>query len=156
MSHAWLLQRLQFLPIPQFCSARLRSMEVIPGPRAVPILGNYMDLMPQDDVPQITQLENLADTYGPIYQFTIRGKRTIVCSSAEFLQEIVDEKRFLKVPPPAVQNQKPAGLFAAESSDPDWGQAHRILNPSFGPIPIESMFEGMCSRVPSNRCLLGS
>jgi cytochrome P450/NADPH-cytochrome P450 reductase len=35
------------------------------------------------------------------------------------------------------------GLFGAKSeNDDDWGQAHRILMPAFGPMAIQGMFDG--------------
>jgi cytochrome P450/NADPH-cytochrome P450 reductase len=114
----------------------------IPGPRGLPFIGNLLDLA-GEEVP-ILALEHLADVYGPIFQITIKGRRTIVCSSAELIEELIDEKRFQKQPPPALaQSPGPKGLFGAANDDPDWGQAHRILTPAMGPLSIEGMFDGM-------------
>jgi cytochrome P450 / NADPH-cytochrome P450 reductase len=116
-------------------------MEPIPGPRSLPFLGNMLDVR-SDEAP-LRAIEHLADIYGPVYQLTIRGSRSIVVSSAEVMKELVDEKQFLKMPPPALANAPgPKGLFTARSDDPDWGQAHRILMPAFGPMKIEEMFDG--------------
>ena len=92
-------------------------------------------------------LERLAEQYGPIYQITIKGQRQIVCSSAELMEELTDEKRFVKVPPAAISAVPgPKGLFAARNDDPDWAQAHRILMPSFAPLAVQDMFEGTSPR----------
>ena len=122
--------------------------EPIPGPSGLPFLGNLFDL--QHDEAPIRALEHLADVYGPIYQITIQGRKVIVCSSVELLDELFDEKRFVKYPPPSIgarSDSRPAGLFLANNEDPDWGQAHRVLLPAFGPLSIEAMFDGKLSFV---------
>lgn len=114
----------------------------IPGPMALPFLGNSLLLMGEET--PILAFERLADIYGPIYQLTFRGTRTIVTSSAAILEELVDEKRFRKVAPMAlVADSGAKGLFSAATEDPDWGQAHRILIPAMGPLPVASMFDDM-------------
>jgi len=113
----------------------------IPGPRGLPFLGNLLDIIGEEV--RILGLERLADVHGPIYQLTIKGNRLIVCSSAELIEELVDEKRFQKQPPPALtQRPGPKGLFAATNDSPDWEQAHRILLQPMGPLKIEEMFDG--------------
>lgn len=124
--------------------------ERIPGPKALPVLGNILDVA-FDEYP-LQGLERLADIYGEIYQFKIRDQRYILVSSAELLGEVTDEKRFLKDPPAALKQRKGAkGLFAAENDDPDWGQAHRILTPAFGPMAVEGMFNGASLASPRAR-----
>jgi cytochrome P450 / NADPH-cytochrome P450 reductase len=124
-----------------------KKMDDIPGPRGLPFLGNTLDII-LDEVP-LHALEHLADIYGPIYQFTIKGRRRIVCSSTALMAELTDEKRFVKMPPIALSQGKGAkGLFVADTDDPDWGQSHRILIPAFGPLPTESMFDGMLRALP--------
>ena len=116
-------------------------MEEIPGPRAWPILGNMLDVRSEEG--PLKAFENLADIYGPIYQLTLAGQKVIHVSSAELMKQLVDEKQFLKTPPIALDARKGARpLFTARSNDPDWGQAHRILTPAFGVLPVEGMFDG--------------
>ncbi|KPI37800.1 uncharacterized protein AB675_184 [Cyphellophora attinorum] len=120
---------------------RLSMAGQIPGPRGLPLLGNLLDV--DFEVP-LAGIERLADQYGPIYQMTIRGKRQVVCSSAALMEELTDEKRFVKVPPGAITEvDGPRGLFAATNEDPDWHQAHRILMPSFSTMAVQGMFDGM-------------
>lgn len=90
-------------------------------------------------------MQRLGDIYGPVFQLTLGGSKTIVVSSAEILKQIADEKQFIKVPPASLNDNdsRPQGLFSAHGHDPDWGQAHRILMPAFGPLPVEDMFGGM-------------
>ena len=116
--------------------------EDIPGPKGLPLIGNLLDL--RSDEGAIIALGHLADIYGPVFQINADGKRTVAVASAEVMKELVDEKRFVKTPPPALQTAKgPFGLFAARNEDPDWGQAHRILMPALGPLSIEGMFDDM-------------
>lgn len=117
-------------------------METLPGPTAYPIIGNALDL--RDEVPTHA-LIRLAEQFGSIYKLTLGGSPYVVISSVRLLEEISDEKRFRKTLLGALRmNQSgPFGLFVAESeSDPDWGQAHRVLMPAFGPLAISDMFDG--------------
>ncbi|OQV02349.1 Oxidoreductase NAD-binding domain-containing protein [Cladophialophora immunda] len=117
--------------------------ETIPGPRGLPIIGNLLDIWEDRAIP-IRGLERFAGIYGPIYQITINGKRRIVCSSANLLEELVDEKRFVKMPPASISERPgPKGLFAARNEDPDWGQGHRILMPAFATLSVLEMFTDM-------------
>jgi cytochrome P450/NADPH-cytochrome P450 reductase len=118
-------------------------MTPIPGPTAYPIIGNLLDL--QDEVP-LHALERIADVYGPIYKLYIRGEERVFVCSFDLFDELCDEARFWKVPPRALDTGKPrsaVGLFGAKSENvDDWGQAHRILMPAFGPMAIQGMFDG--------------
>ncbi|OAP57125.1 hypothetical protein AYL99_07862 [Fonsecaea erecta] len=117
--------------------------ETIPGPRALPIIGNLLDIWEDRAIP-IRGLERFAGIYGPIYQITVNGKRRILCSSASLLEEMVDERRFVKIPPATISERPgPKGLFAARNEDPDWAQGHRILMPAFAPLSVLDMFTDM-------------
>ncbi len=114
----------------------------IPGPPGLPLIGNLLTILSDDSDTQLGSLEHFTDVYGPIWQFTVAGKRRIVCSSIELLAELTDEKRFVKLPPVINAGTEAKGLFTAKTDDPDWSQAHRILLPAFGPLAIENMFYG--------------
>lgn len=117
--------------------------EKIPGPRALPIVGNLFDLW-DGEGSIIRSLERVADAYGPIYQASVgRGRRRIIVSSAALLEEFTDERRFVKVPPLVTNDKDAKGLFTAPSEDPDWGQGHRILMPAFAPLSVRDMFTDM-------------
>ena len=116
--------------------------EKIPGPRALPLLGNLLDVWHDRDLP-LLGIERIAEMYGPIYQATIKGDRRIFCSSGALLEELQDEKRFVKKPLTVLADSPgPKGLLAARTENPDWGQAHRILMPAFNPLAIQDMFDG--------------
>jgi len=60
--------------------------------------------------------------------------------------ELCDETRFRKTIVAGLQqvgNGVHDGLFTAQSDAPNWGLAHRVLMPAFGPMPIQDMFADM-------------
>ncbi|KAK4947860.1 hypothetical protein LTR10_013368 [Elasticomyces elasticus] len=116
--------------------------EKIPGPRGLPILGNLLDLWDSEGS-VLRSLERVADIYGPIYQASVGARRRIICSSESLLEELTDERRFLKVPPVIANDGDAKGLFTALNEDPDWAQAHRILMPAFAPLAVQEMFTNM-------------
>ncbi|KAK5235129.1 hypothetical protein LTR47_003965 [Exophiala xenobiotica] len=116
--------------------------EKIPGPRKLPILGNLLDLW-DNESSIIGSLERVADAYGPIYQATLGGSRRIIISSAALMEEMTNEKRFVKVPPKISTGEAARGLFTASNEDPDWAQGHRILMPVFAPLSTQDMFPDM-------------
>lgn len=117
--------------------------EQIPGPPGWPLIGNLLDV--QGDVP-IQAIENVADIYGPIIKLSLGGNDRLFVGGFDIFDELCDETRFYKLPPPALTRNAPPGargLFTSSSEkDPDWGQAHRILMPAFGPLAIQNMFDG--------------
>ncbi len=119
-------------------------LEPIPGPPGYPIIGNILDV--RDEVP-INGIQRLADKYGPIYKISVFGESAVVVSSVKLLEELSDESRFHKVLAGGlarIKSKKAAGLFTSSGEDdPDWGQAHRILMPAFGPLAINNMFDEM-------------
>jgi cytochrome P450 / NADPH-cytochrome P450 reductase len=115
----------------------------IPQPKADPLIGNIRTVDPQGPV---QGLMRLARTYGPIFRLDLPGQRLIFISSQELVNEACDEQRFVKEVHGVLRSVRSLagnGLFTAETSDPDWGKAHRILLPAFGPMGIRSMFDGM-------------
>ena len=119
-------------------------LEQIPGPPGYPIVGNFFDV--RNEVP-INGVCELAEKYGPIFKITTFGSEMVVVSSAKLLEELCDEKRFHKVIGAGLDRLNgdgPQGLFRSRSeADPDWGQAHRVLTPAFGPLSIQDMFDEM-------------
>jgi cytochrome P450 / NADPH-cytochrome P450 reductase len=72
--------------------------------------------------------------------------REIFVSSRDLANEIFDEKRFCKLVFGAVDKLRPAGgngLITAQEGNHEWGVAHRILMPVFGPLRIRDMFDDM-------------
>lgn len=126
----------------------MAEVAAIPGPRGLPFIGNVLDL--QDEVP-IHAIERLADTHGPIFKINIPGKELLFVSGFELFDELSDETRFYKLLGGKLRevtvgdDGKPnaQGLFTQLSEkEEDWGLAHRLLIPAFGPLAIVDMFDG--------------
>jgi cytochrome P450 / NADPH-cytochrome P450 reductase len=124
----------------------------IPEPPALPIIGHvtYIDR----ENPRLTFIQ-LADKYGEIYRVRFGSRATIIVNSHALVDELCDEKRFIKIPDGGlaeIRNGVNDGLFTAMPDEPAWGVAHRVLMPAFGPIGIKGMFEEMHD-VASQMCL---
>jgi cytochrome P450/NADPH-cytochrome P450 reductase len=89
----------------------------------------------------------LAQKYGDIYQLNLLGNTIVVVNSQALVNELSDESRFQKaINPPLrqVRNLVSDGLFTAQADvEPNWGIAHRLLMPAFGPAAIRGMFDQM-------------
>ncbi|KAJ1303507.1 hypothetical protein OPQ81_011693 [Rhizoctonia solani] len=119
----------------------------IPQPPPLPFIGNVTDI----DTELPTQsFALLAKQYGEIYRLDIVGTEVIFISTVKLAQEVLDETRFHKKLGTAlmeVRNLVSDGLFTAHHGEPNWGIAHRILMPAFGPLSIKGMFDDMLDAV---------
>jgi cytochrome P450/NADPH-cytochrome P450 reductase len=117
--------------------------ESVPQPPLKPIVGNLAEI--RGDSP-IQSLMGLARTYGGFFKLTVFDRDVYIASSQELVNELCDETRFSKRVQGALQHIRAVagdGLFTAHSDEPNWGKAHRILVPAFGPIAIRGMFDRM-------------
>jgi cytochrome P450/NADPH-cytochrome P450 reductase len=115
----------------------------IPQPKPDPVLGNIRDV---DAEAGVQSFMRLARTYGPIFRLDFPGRSVLVVSSRALVDELCDESRFdKKVHHPLEQVRAFAGdgLFTAYTEEPNWGKAHRILMPAFGPLGVREMFDKM-------------
>lgn len=123
----------------------MAELTEISGPKGLPFLGNILDL--QDEVPN-NALERLADIHGPIFKIRTPGRETILVTGFEVFDELCDETRFYKLLGGTLaeaqeDDGKPRGLFTQPTEKAeDWGQAHRILMPAFGPLGVADIFDG--------------
>jgi cytochrome P450/NADPH-cytochrome P450 reductase len=107
------------------------------------LIGNVLSLA--TDAP-VQALMRLARKYGPIYRLDMPFERLVVVSSRELAQELCDQTRFGKEVHASIAQLRPLGgdgLFTAHTEEPNWGKAHRILMPAFGPAGIRDMFDPM-------------
>ena len=120
------------------------ARQPIPGPPGLPLLGNLVDL--DREVPIITLMQ-LSETYGPIFSLSLGGgPKRVFINSVELLEEMCDESRFGKIVSGALFELREgvgSGLFTAHTDEKEWGIAHRILMPAFGPLAIREMFDGL-------------
>ncbi|TGJ87230.1 hypothetical protein E0Z10_g1525 [Xylaria hypoxylon] len=132
----------------------MTTITPIPSPPGLPIIGNATQI---DPVAQRRSFSELADKYGEVYRLHLPGGRSIVlCNSHRLIDELCDEKRFVKIPNGVlaeIRNGVHDGLFTAKPGEEAWGIAHRVLMPAyvpshsynvlFGPLSIRGMFEEM-------------
>ncbi|KAI0180765.1 cytochrome P450 [Hypoxylon sp. FL1284] len=115
----------------------------IPEPPSLPFIGHLNEI---DRVLPVRAFAALADKYGEIFRLRFPGRHLVVTSSHRLVNELCDEKRFLKIPRGAleqIRNGVHDGLFTARIEEPNWGIAHRVLMPAFGPMSIRNMFDEM-------------
>ncbi|KAI1506422.1 cytochrome P450 [Biscogniauxia marginata] len=101
----------------------------IPEPPGLPFLGNVTDI---DKHLPLRSFITLADKYGEIFRLRLPNRNTVFVASHRLIDEVCDEKRFVKIPRGAleeVRNGVHDGLFTV------W--------PSFGPLSIRGMFDDM-------------
>lgn len=115
----------------------------IPQPPRDPVIGNLRLI---DSSTPVQSLMRLARTYGPIFRFALPSREMVVVSSQALVHELSDEERFDKRVHAVLENIRDFGgdgLFTAHTDEPNWGKAHRILMPAFGPLGLRSMFPQM-------------
>ena len=115
----------------------------IPQPPGWPFIGNLFDVNPASTA--VSSLGPLMKTYGRIVKLNILGNTRYFVGSHEVINELCDEKRFMKVVDGGLLELRQGigqGLFTADTENHDWEVAHRTLVPAFGPIGIKHMFDG--------------
>ncbi|WP_211878993.1 bifunctional cytochrome P450/NADPH--P450 reductase [Pseudarthrobacter albicanus] len=115
----------------------------IPQPPPRPVVGNLPDI---DSSKGVLGLVEVAEQYGPIVRIQFFNRSVVAVSSQELVNEVCDESRFGKVLGIALREVRQFagdGLFTAETQEPNWQKAHRILMPAFGPAALKRMFVGM-------------
>ncbi|KAI0444421.1 cytochrome P450 [Xylaria telfairii] len=94
----------------------------------------------------LSSIWRLAAVYGDIFKLDLVSRRNVVVSSHELVNEVMDESRFKKSPTGPLKELRALlgdGLFSAYGHEENWGKAHRILMPVFGPLAIKKMFPEM-------------
>ncbi|KAB5577830.1 putative bifunctional P-450:NADPH-P450 reductase [Coniochaeta sp. 2T2.1] len=123
--------------------ANVEGTVPIPSPRGLPFLGNIKDINPE--LPLESFLD-MAERYGPIFKLHFPGRSMVFVTTQELVNEVCNEKFFGKTIGAVlgqVRNGVHDGLFTARNEEPNWGIAHRVLMPAFGPTKIQSMFDDM-------------
>ena len=108
------------------------TIDQLPGPHGVPILGNLFDLNTPNPMETII---GWGRQWGPIFRISMPGRDLVIVSGADLVEEICDDTRFgkqlgpgLKAPQDGLSSQ---GLFTSETDDPLWRRAHNILMAPF-------------------------
>ncbi|KAK3290376.1 cytochrome P450 [Chaetomium fimeti] len=115
----------------------------IPTPPGLPLVGNAFAF---DSELPLRTFQDFAREYGEIYRLNLPAGPSVVVSSQALVHELCDDKRFKKPvsgPLEEIRNGVHDGLFTAREEETNWGVAHRILMPAFGPGSIQGMFTEM-------------
>ncbi|KAK1996055.1 cytochrome P450 [Colletotrichum falcatum] len=116
----------------------------IPEPRGLPFLGHIAEFTTENTNQDCLRL---ADTFGEVYRIRFPGGKSMcLFSTNALINELCDESRFKKTLNNVIGELRVIandGLFTANLDEPNWGIAHRILIPAFGPVTIRGMFDEM-------------
>ena len=103
-------------------------LDDLPGPRGLPVVGNVLQI---DRKSPIEGFIATAREYGPIFKLTVPGGTRVFVSGPSLVEEICDDDRFDKKVTGGLSNVRKGGagngLFTADTDDPLWQRAHRIL-----------------------------
>ncbi|CAK1356734.1 unnamed protein product [Cercospora beticola] len=113
-----------------------------PPPHLFGLLGNIPDV---DFTYIFKDINRFQQIYGPIIKLKF-FQEVVFVGSQELVNEVCDLKRFNKLIGRVLQEARALagdGLFTAQNEEPNWGKAHRMLIPTFGPFGIQKMWGGM-------------
>jgi cytochrome P450/NADPH-cytochrome P450 reductase len=108
------------------------SLSAIPHPPRKPVVGNTLSL---DRKAPVQSLSKIARQLGPIFSLDLMGTPAVFVSGFSLVDELSDEKRFDKTVRGSLRRVRAIagdGLFTADTTEPNWAKAHRILLPPFG------------------------
>src|SRR3954466_3584633 len=117
------------------------SLDEIPGPRGLPVLGNARAV--DADAP-FESLLRLADEFGPIFRMVVPGGTRLIVTGPELMDELCDDARYDKKVTGGQAALRGAmgtsGLFTSDTQDPLWHRAHNIL---MAPFSMQAMRDYM-------------
>ena len=100
------------------------SLDEIPGPRRLPVIGNVFDI---DTANPLAGVVRMAAKYGPIFKLATPGGVRLFVSGPDLVEEICDDARFDKKVAGGLLQLREAvgsGLFTAKTDDRLWRRAH--------------------------------
>ncbi len=115
----------------------------IPQPPRWPLVGHTLKISAETTIADFVRL---ARDYGPIYQLEFPGRKVIIVSSFELVDELCNEQRFDKKVHTGLQHIRAFtgdGLFTAYTQEANWRKAHHILLPNFSLRAMQNYFPQM-------------
>ena len=124
---------------PEMYSSALAA-QPLPAPPALPWVGHLLSI-PKS---QLTQyLLETSKGFDGVLALDFAGVKVPFVFDPDLVAELSDPQRFEKtVGPPLSTLRRVAGdgLFTARGDEPNWGKAHRILQPAFGQRAMKGYF----------------
>ncbi|MFH8805606.1 bifunctional cytochrome P450/NADPH--P450 reductase [Streptomyces sp. NPDC017936] len=120
--------------------------ETLPGPKPLPVVGNMVEIMaaPHETTPEFAEAYH--QRYGGIFALNFGSKRYIFASHHALVAEMCSSPVWSKAVHDALEQIRDLGgdgLFTAYNDEPNWGKAHRLLMPAFGPAAMKDYFPQM-------------
>ncbi|KAM0146394.1 hypothetical protein ACHAQE_010763 [Botrytis cinerea] len=116
----------------------------IPEPKGWPIINHLVGVIDNENPTE--SFKYLAEQLGRIYRLRLINIPITFVSSYKYINELCNEKKFRKVPGGIFKELRDAandGLITAYLDEENWGIAHRVLMPAFGPSAVHGMFDDM-------------
>ena len=97
---------------------KLRTLDQLPGPRGLPLLGNALEIKPKE---LHRLVAGWADQFGPLFVFRVATTRILTVADAEIIQQLLRDRperfrRWHKIED-ILADIKSDGLFSAESAN---------------------------------------
>ncbi|WP_186372662.1 cytochrome P450, partial [Brevibacterium casei] len=118
----------------------------IPGPAALPVVGNLFEVLGASQETSIEFAEDYHAKYGGMFALDVLGTRQIFASEHALVAEMCSSPLWSKKVHDAIDQVRDFGgdgLFTAYNEEPNWGKAHRLLMPAFGTMAMKDYFGQM-------------
>jgi cytochrome P450 len=120
--------------------AATRTIEELPGPRGLPLIGSAHRLRPHT---MHLTAERWAEEYGPLYRFDMGGRRIVAIGDAEVLTGVLRDRpdgfrrwrEILEI----TEEMGSVGVFAAEGED--WRRMRRLAVTALNSNHLQRYFE---------------
>ena len=119
----------------------VRTMDELPGPRALPLLGNGATLLTGES--HVHAVERWAARYGPLFRYSIGPQQFVAITDEGAIREVLRARpttyRRTRIVEDVLGELNITGLFAAEGDN--WHRQRRLIMPAFKPAHIRKSGE---------------
>src|ERR1700736_6382452 len=123
--------------------ASTNKLSPIPHPPKKPVVGNMLSLDPNAPV---QHLARLTKQLGPVFWLDMMGEPLVSVSGHVLVDELSDERRFDKAVRGSLRRVRAVGgdgLFTADTSEPNWDKAPKLLRQPSGTRAMQSYHPSM-------------
>ncbi|HRE17946.1 MAG TPA: cytochrome P450, partial [Rhodocyclaceae bacterium] len=122
----------------------LRSLDDLPHPKALPVVGNLFDFKELSRVHQ--QVEQWGQEYGPLFTFRFGMLRALAVTDHELISAIMRDRpagfrRPARLPELAAELGFSSGVFISEGEA--WAKQRRMIMASFAPNHVKNFFPAL-------------